>query len=151
MRSFYLAIELLKNLFREDINVHTITHGLSSLMDIDKKNIFPLVHLRAVSSRIQGSYISITFEIVVVDLRNISKQSVKDKFLGNDNELDNLNTCLAILNRGIVKLQNLNNDHNIELNGEPQANPIIGEFANLLDGWGTELELLIPNTEIKVC
>ena len=58
MRGFYLTIELLKELLQEDVNVHTIVHGLKSGMDINKKNIFPLAHLQVTSSTADNQFIS---------------------------------------------------------------------------------------------
>ena len=151
MREFYTTIDFLKGLLQEDINVHTILHGLKSTMDINKKNIFPITHIQVTNSTIQSGYVGFTFEVVAVDLRNVSKQMVTDKWLGNDNELDNLNTTHAILNRLLTKLRNTRNDFKIELNNEPNLQPIIFEETNLLDGWRTEIELIIPNNEINVC
>ena len=151
MREFYTVIDFLKSLLQEDINVHTILHGLKSTMDINKKNIFPIAHIQVTNSTIQTGYVGFTFEIVAVDLRNVSKQMVTDKWLGNDNELDNLNTTHAILNRLLTKLRNTRNDFKIELNNEPTCQPRIFEETNLLDGWRTEIELIIPNNEINVC
>jgi len=151
MREFYKVTEYLKTTLSNDINVHTVTHGLRSMTDIDKKNIFPLVHLQVTSSTVDTSNVTFTFEIAVVDLRNIVKQPVTDKFLGNDNELDNLNTCHAILNRLVSILRNTNNEFSIDLVNSPTLQPIIFEDSNLLDGWRTDLELIIPNNEINVC
>lgn len=151
MREFYKVVDYLKTTLSNDINVHTITHGLRSMTDIDKKNIFPLVHLQVTSSTVSNSMATFIFEIAVVDLRNISKQPVSDKFLGNDNELDNLNTCHAVLNRLVSILQNQNNDYAIQLVNVPNLQPIIFEESNLLDGWRCDLELIIPNNEIIVC
>jgi uncharacterized protein YccT (UPF0319 family) len=121
------------------------------MMDIDKKNIFPLVHLQVTSSTVSNSMATFIFEVAVVDLRNISKQQVSNKFLGNDNELDNLNTCHAVLNRLVSILQNQNNNDAIQLVNTPTLQPIIFEDSNLLDGWRTDIELVIPNNEIIVC
>lgn len=151
MREFYKVVDYLKITLSNDVNVHTITHGLRSMTDIDKKNIFPLVHLQVTSSTVSNSMATFIFEIAVVDLRNISKQPVTDKFLGNDNELDNLNTCHAVLNRLVSILQNQNNDYAIQLVNVPNLQPIIFEESNLLDGWRCDLELVIPNNEIVVC
>lgn len=151
MREFYKVVDYLKTTLSNDVNVHTITHGLKSMMDIDKKNIFPLVHLQVTSSTVSNSMATFIFEVVAVDLRNISKQQVTDKFLGNDNELDNLNTCHAVLNRLVSILQNQNNNDAIQLVNVPTLQPIIFEESNLLDGWRCDLELIIPNNEIVVC
>lgn len=151
MREFYKVVDYLKTTLEADVNVHTVTHGLKSMTDIDKKNIFPLAHLQVTSSTVSNSMATFIFEIAVVDLRNISKQIVTDKFLSNDNELDNLNTCHAVLNRLVSILQNQNNNDAIQLVNIPTLQPIIFEDANLLDGWRCDLELVIPNNEIIVC
>lgn len=151
MREFYTQVNFLKTLLDEDVNVHTVLNGLKSTMDINKKNIFPIAHIQVTNFIPAGGYCSFTFEIVCVDLRNVSKQIVVDKWLGNDNEIDNLNTTAAVLNRLITKLRLRNNEFKIELNNEPSCQPIIFEETNLLDGWRTEIELIIPNNEINVC
>lgn len=151
MREFYITIDFLKTLLQNDTNVHTVLHGLKSTMDISKKNIFPIAHIQVTNSTIVPGYVGFTFEVVCVDVRNVSKNLVTDKWLGNDNELDNLNTTHAVLNRLLTKLRNTRNDFKIELNNEPTCQPIIFEDTNLLDGWRTEIELIIPNNEINVC
>ena len=151
MREFYTSINYLKSILDSDINVHTITHGLRSMTDIEKKNIFPLAHIQVISSNVDTSNITFNFEIAVVDLRMTVKEVVTDKFRGNDNELDNLNTCHAVLNRLVSTLRNKQNNFNIDLNNTPLLQPIIFEDSNLLDGWRTEIELIMPNTEISVC
>jgi hypothetical protein len=151
MNEFYKVIDFLKGLLEEDINVHTILHGLKSTLDISKKNIFPIAHIQVTSSNVVTGYVGFNFEVVVVDVRNVSKEVVTDKWLGNDNELDNLNTTHAVLNRLLTKLRNSRNEFAIELNNEPVCQPIIFEETNLLDGWRTDIELIIPNNVINVC
>jgi hypothetical protein len=73
-----------------------------------------------------------------------------DKFLKNDNELDNLNTCFAVLNRLIMDLKLQRNDLDIELLNEPSLLPVIYEFKDTLDGWTVDLQLSITN-EVTVC
>ena len=150
MNEFYITVGYLKTLFEQDTDVHTILHG-SKLADINKKNIFPIAHVQVLSSNINNGLVNFTFEVVTVDQRNFSKEMVTDKWVGNDNELDNLNTCHAILNRLISKLSLKNNEFKIQLTNEPNLQPIIFEDMNLLDGWRTELELSIPNNKINVC
>ena len=130
MREFYTAINYLKSILDADINVHTITHGLRSMTDIEKKNIFPLCHLQITSSNVDTTSITFTFEIVVVDLRMTVKEIVTDKWRSNDNELDNLNTCHAVLNRLVSTLRNKQNNFNIDLNNKPLLQPIIFEDSN---------------------
>lgn len=150
MNSFYKVVDFLKGHFESDSFVHTITHGVVNDVDIDKKNIFPLVHFSINNAQVVEGLIVYTFTIWVLDIRNISKKPITDKFLKNDNELDNLNTCFAIANKFLTKLrlQRLPND--IELFANSTLEPIQFDFSNVLDGWQFDVQLSIPN-DIEVC
>jgi hypothetical protein len=150
MNEFYKIIEFLKLTIDSNPLVNTITHGTPDLIDIDKKNIYPLVHLNVTQSQVLNGYVSFDIEITSLDIRNVVKSNVRDKFLGNDNELDNLNTCHAILNHLITKLKLQYNDFDVELLNEPNLIPMLLQFSNQLDGWQTTLTLGIKN-EVIVC
>jgi hypothetical protein len=92
-----------------------------------------------------------TFEVAVLDIRNVSKIKSDDKFVGNDNEIDNLNTCHAILNYMITKMQLKRNPDDIEVETVSELSPILMEFTNMLDGWKVNITLSIPNNEMTVC
>lgn len=150
MNSFYKVVDFLKGHFESDSFVHTITHGVVNDVDIDKKNIFPLVHFSINNAQVVEGLVIYTFTIWVLDIRNISKKPITDKFLKNDNELDNLNTCFAISNRFLTKLrlQRLPND--IELFANSTLEPVQFDFSNVLDGWQFDVQLSIPN-DVEVC
>ena len=151
MNSFYKVVEFLKSHFENDIFVHTITHGVIEDIDVDKKNIFPLVHFQVTSAQIVEGLIVFTFQIHILDIRNISKKPITDKFLKNDNELDNLNTCFAITNKFLTKLRLQRNDDDIELYASSIPTSVEFQFTNLLDGWVFDVQLSIPNNNIEVC
>jgi hypothetical protein len=150
MKSFYNAIDYIKSTLESAPLLNTITHG-TDIIDNEKKTIFPLAHINILNSSIGQGEVKFNFEIAVVDIRNISKVKSSDKFLGNDNELDNLNTCHAILNYMITKMRMQRNDFDIELLNDPTLQPILMQFTNMLDGWKCEVELSVPNNEIEVC
>ena len=147
MNSFYKVIEYLKDQLALDIDVNTIIHGEAPE---NKKDIFPMAHLMVTNGALGQGVSIFTFTVQVLDIRNVSKKMSADKFLKNDNELDNLNTCFAVLNRLITELKLQRNDLDIELLNEPSLVPVIYEFKDTLDGWSTELQLAIGNT-ISIC
>lgn len=151
MNSFYKVVEFLKSHFKNDAFVHTITHGVIEDIDVDKKNIFPLTHLSVTNAQVLDGIIVYNFRIWVLDIRNVSKKPITDKFLKNDNELDNLNTCFAICNKFLtrVKLQRMPDD--IELQAMSTLEPVQYEMSNTLDGWQFDVQLSIPNNNIEVC
>jgi len=150
MRSFYQAIDYIKQTLESAPLLNTITHG-TDIIDNVKKNIFPLAHINITGSTIGAGVVNFTFEVAVVDIRNMSKVKGSDKFLGNDNELDNLNTCHAILNYMITKMRLQRNDNDIELQNDPSLQPILMAFTNALDGWKCDIELSVPNDDFSVC
>jgi len=147
MNSFYQVIGYLKDQLALDIDVNTIIHGEAPE---NKKDIFPIAHLMVTNGALGQGVSIFTFTVQVLDIRNVSKKMSTDKFLKNDNELDNLNTCFAVLNRLITELKLQRNDLDIELLNEPSLVPVIYEFKDTWDGWSTELQLARGNT-ISIC
>jgi len=150
MNQYYTVIEYIRASFASDIDVNTITHGTVNETDIDKKNIFPLVHIETTGAGLPNGLIVFNFTINALDIRNISKEKVTDKFLSNDNELDNLNTMFAVINRFLTRLRIQDNDFDIELVQNTSPEPVTYAFTNALDGWSVDIQLSIPNT-ITVC
>lgn len=150
MNSFYIAIEFLKDLFLNDPLVHTVCHGSVSDIDLDKKTIYPLVHITVGETTYLQGYIAHQFTVHCLDQRNISKVKNANKWIKNDNELDNLNTCAAVLSKVILNLKQQYNAQDIELNNEPALQPVEFAFTNTLDGWVTEISLKVPN-DISAC
>jgi hypothetical protein len=130
--------------------VNTITQG-TDIIDNVKKNIFPLAHINILNASAPGQSNTFTFEIAVLDIRNVSKVKSNNKFLGNDNEIDNLNTCHAIINYAITKMQLSRNQFDIEIENISDLTPILLEFTNMLDGWKVDLTLSIPNNAMSIC
>jgi hypothetical protein len=130
--------------------VNTITQG-TDIIDNVKKNIFPLAHINILNASAPGQSNTFTFEIAVLDIRNVSKVKSNNKFLGNDNEIDNLNTCHAIINYALTKMQLERNAFDIEIETISELSPILLEFTNMLDGWKVDLTLSIPNNAMSVC
>ena len=148
MNQYYKCLNFIRESLRNAPLVNTITQGVS--MDTEKKTIYPLAHVNVLSSRI-GQDVIFVFEIHALDVRNISKIKSKDKFIGNDNEIDNLNTCHAILNYMITKIQLQRNEDDIEIVEISDLMPGIMLDTNMLDGWKIEITLSIPNNEMTVC
>jgi hypothetical protein len=149
MNHYYKCLNFLRDNLKDAPFVNTITQG-TDIVDNVKKNIFPLAHVNIINSSI-GQDVTMTFEVAVLDIRNISKKKSNDKFIGNDNEIDNLNTCHAILNYLITKIRLERNDDDIEVQEISELSPILMEFTNMLDGWKCNITLSIPNNEMTVC
>lgn len=150
--SYYKAIQILRDYLEEDnMYVNTIIHGKTDQKDIYKKNIFPLVHITPMGADISQKALTIyTFEIASLDIRDISTDVVEDKFIGNDNEIDDLSSTLIVLNKLVGKLRTRINRDGIVMSNVTNAIPIIYSNNNILDGWSITLELQEP-TLLNYC
>ena len=151
MNEFYTVAYYLKNWLIADQDVNTVTHESVNGIDLFKQATYPLANVLITSAIIQKGLVIFNFKIHVLDIRNVSKEEMPDKWLRNDNELDNLNTCFAVINKLITNLRNQRNDDDIELVNDPSPLPVELEFLNGLDGWEIDVSLSIPNNKISVC
>ena len=85
------------------------------------------------------------------DIVDQSKEFTVDRFKGNDDVQDILNTQLAVLNRLIQRLRkgNLYTDM-YQLEGSPNLQPFYDRFENQLAGWTATMDILIYN-DIYIC
>lgn len=149
MRSYYLILEKLLEVAQEDRQVNTVTNGDNANLDIDEKNIYPLVDIVCVDAPMTSSTITYNFLITVVDIRDANPEPRIDKFIGNDNKQDNLNTTMAILKRIYLRIKKFGDDFDIP--EDPTANPVVYQFENTLDGWQMNVGIEMGHDQIEVC
>ena len=89
--------------------------------------------------------------ILACDIVNLSKEPTVDRFTGNNDVQDILNTQLAVLNKLIQRLRmgNLFTDM-YQLDSAPSLEPFYDRFENQLAGWSATMDILIYN-DIWVC
>lgn len=149
MREYYKLLDTLRTRLEADQLVTTITQGDPSEIDIDQQNLFPLVHIAVGTATMDEKVITFNVTIFAMDIRDENPTLRTDKFVGNDNEIDNMNTTLAILNRLFKALVKLGDDFTIV--GLPTAEPFFEARQNLVDGWAMTFDVEVPNNEIAVC
>lgn len=143
---FLTTINYLKGLLESDSDVALVTHGVSNDIDLDKNGNYPLAHIQLLNfnPQQQQGVISFLFEIHILKIRDINKVPSTDKWLRNDNELQNYDDTIAIANRLFARLRNLN-DLDIELLSNTQPEVLSLQFMNMLDGCMFQIELGITN------
>tara|TARA_R110000851_G_scaffold237164_1_gene389994 strand:- start:6678 stop:8348 length:1671 start_codon:yes stop_codon:yes gene_type:complete len=149
MREYYKLLNLLKLTLENDQLVNTITQGDISKIDIDKKNIFPLSHIQIGQATLDEQVMTFSVTVFAMDIRDSNPVPRTDKFVGNDNEIDNMNSMLAILNRVFKSIAQRGDDFTIL--GTPTVEPFYESRENLLDGWAMTFDVEVPNVEISVC
>ena len=144
--NYFDIIDKLKTHFDNDVLVNTVTQGSLFDIDINKMDIFPLVHLIVNTASLEGNVVRYNISILAMDIVDITKDEEENKFDGNDNELYVLNTQLQVLTRCYELL--LRGDlwtDKFQIDGNPTCEPFVDRFENKLAGWTMTTDILIPN------
>jgi len=151
MTGYLTILDKLKAHFDADVMVTDITKGALDDIDLAKQTLFPLVHIIIGNATFEPSVIRFSITLFAMDIVNVSKDEVTDRFFGNDNEDYVLETTLQILNRVYKQMNNgaLFSD-NFIVDGQPTCEPFTERFENLLSGWAMTFDVIIPN-EMTIC
>lgn len=151
IRGYYQLTETLQNKLLEDQSINTVTSGDLSDVNLNKQDMFPLAHI-IVNNVIVGEQ-TLTFNVSVLacDMVNQSKSKTIDRFIGNNNMQDILNTQLGVLNKLIQLLRrgSLHTDQ-YQLQGDPTLEPFYDRFENQLAGFSATMDIIIYN-DITIC
>jgi hypothetical protein len=151
MQGFYNITTKIKETLSLDDFVNTVTYGDIFEIDLNKQDIFPLSHFIVNSATLNGSVWQFNMSLLCMDIVDESKEDVTDKFLGNDNEQDVLNTQMAVINR-LLELLRRGDLHTelYQLEGSPTIEAFFDRFENKLAGWTLSFDVLIPN-DMTIC
>ena len=105
VRGFFQLTETIKTELLQDVNVNTCTIGDITDVNLNKQDIFPLSHIIINSVVDEEQVLKFNLTILACDIVNQSKEFTVDRFKGNNDVQDILNTQLAVLNRLIQRLR----------------------------------------------
>jgi len=152
MNTYSTLLYYIKSLGEADAFVNTITKGDFNKVDIEKKNIFPLMHVSVGNASFPSlSVIRYDVQIGVFDIRDINKEITTDKFWEQDNEVDNLNETMATINRVWIQMMKDFEENNITASESPTLEIAIEDRMNLLDGWIMTFQVDLPNITQSIC
>jgi hypothetical protein len=151
IRGFYQLTTTIEEQLLSDVNINTVSTGDISNVNLNKQDIFPLAHMIVNSVSVEENVLRFSISLLACDIVDQSKDVTTDRFTGNDNEQDILNTQLAVLNRLIQRLRmgTLHQDM-YQLDGNPNLSPFLDRFENQLAGWTADMTILIYN-DINIC
>ena len=151
IRGFYQLTEAIKEQLLEDKNINTVTTGDITDVNLNKQDIFPLGHIIINSVIDEEQVLRFNISVLATDMVNRSKEPTVDRFRGNNDVQDILNTQLAVLNRLTQRLRKGDLYSNMyQLQGTPSMEPFYDRFENELAGWTVTMEVLIYN-DIYIC
>ncbi len=151
IRGFYQLTQTIKEQLLADINVNTVTTGDIYDVNLNKQDIFPLSHIIVNNVLQQEQTLTFNISIIAMDIVDQSKSVTTDKFTGNNNEQDILNTQLSVLNKVIqvLRMGTLHQDM-YQLDGDVNCEPFYDRFENQLAGWTATMDVMIYN-DIRIC
>ncbi len=151
IRGFYQLTETIKEQLLADVNINTVSTGDITDVNLNKQDIFPLGHILINSVTDEEQVLRFNITVIAADIVDQSKELTLDRFTGNNNEQDILNTQLAVLNKLIQVLRKgqLYIDK-YQLEGNPTCEPFYDRFENMLAGWSCTMDVLIHN-DITIC
>jgi len=150
MNQYTQLLQYIKTLGEADDFISTITKGED--VDINKGNIFPLLHVDIVTgSFTNGQTVTFDVELSCLDIRDVSSEISTDKFWEQDNEVDYHNLTLAVLNRLWTKMYRDFAENNITASENPALQKVTDSEKNRLDGWTLSFTVEMPNTTIALC
>ena len=151
MTGYYNLLDKLKTHFDADVIVNTVTQGDIFKVDLSKQTIFPLVHIMVNNCTLDSNTTTWNISLIAMDVVDLSKSATTDIFLGNDNEIDVLNTQHAVLNRAyeIIKHGSLAYDLYM-VEGTASLEPFTERFENYMAGWTMTFDVVTPN-EMTIC
>ena len=141
----YEVLEILKDQLLLDDFCNTVTQGSIDDIDLIKQTMFPLSHIMINQATLEGNMWRYNITVFCMDIVDISKEATTDIFRGNDNEVDVLNTQLAVIARMNEVLQDGANRSDYVVDGNVSCEPFTERFENYLAGWACTFDLLIPN------
>ena len=145
MRNAILAgLNLIVGHLNDDERIKTIFTANEDELDFNKRDMYPMANVRVNSNDFNSN--DITFEITVLDQRDINKRAITNKLNGNDNRWDNWSLAYDVLRSIINKSERLQNDDNISFVTSSSPILIDNAFANGLDGYSVLITLNFPNT-----
>ena len=151
VRGFFQLTETIKTELLQDVNVNTCSIGDITDVNLNKQDIFPLSHIIINSVVDEEQVLKFNITILACDIVNQSKEFTVDRFKGNNDVQDILNTQLAVLNRLIQRLRmgTLYTDM-YQLEGSPTLEPFYDRFENQLAGFSATMTVMIYN-DIYIC
>jgi hypothetical protein len=143
------GLEIIANYLQEDPDVISIQAVDDDELDVNKREIYPLVNIRLNGVNLDDN--TMTFEVTALDIRNKKKTVERDAFNLHDDRWDNWAMCLNILKSLRDKLEIRRNENDIEFVSSNEPLIFSNAMQNGLDGMSVILTLNYPNNTINLC
>jgi hypothetical protein len=143
------SLEIIANYLQEDSDVVSIQAVNDDELDVNKRDIYPLVNIRLQGLSLDNN--TIQYEVTALDIRNKKKTTERDAFNLPDDRWDNWTMCHNILKTLRDKLEIRRNESDIEFVSSTEPLIFSNALQNGLDGLSVIITLEYPNNTIDLC
>lgn len=153
MITYYNLLDTIKTQLLEDPQCNSVTEGSIYEIDLSKQTIAPYAHIQVNNATITERTNVFNVTVFCMDIVDKSKEATVNKFRGNDNEQDVLNTQFAVATRvlELMRRGDLRNDNFALLEGsQPSLESFTERFENFWAGWAATFDVEVPN-EMTIC
>ena len=147
MNTYFKVIDDLQEAAIAEPFVNKVTQGDITEIDLNRSNIYPLCHLQVQNATINANTMTVDVGVILMDLVDFSKEENTSELRGNNNEIDVLNTQLAVAARLHAVLERKSDYRNSYQLDTPFTCEFFTErFENNLAGVAASFTVTMPNT-----
>ena len=150
MNNYFKIIYDLKDAAIAEPFINTVTQGDITEIDLNKNTIFPLCHLTINNVTLTSNICTADISVILMDIVDFSKKAPSSDIRGNNNEMDVLNTQLAVAGRiqaELLRLDTYYSDYQID--SPFTCEPFTDRFENNVAGWAVSFSITMANPSTK--
>jgi len=150
MNNYFKVIDDLQAAAIAEPFVNTVTQGDITDVDLNKNTIFPLCHLMVNNVSLTSNITTIEISIILMDIVDFSKKPDSSDIRGNNNEMDVLNTQLAVAGRLQALLLRADIYYgSYQVDTPFNCEPFTDRFENNVAGWNVGFSVTMANPSTK--
>ena len=147
MNSYFKIIDDVKTALIAEPFINNVSTGDIYDVDLKKITIFPLAHIIVDTIDIDTNVITMTVNILLMDIVDFNKEDSTDEIRGNNNELDVINNMMNVAARlqALLKRSSTYRE-TYELTSSINCSPFEERFENNLAGLALDFTIQMENS-----
>ena len=147
MNSYFKIIDDVKTALIAEPFINNVSTGDIYDVDLKKITIFPLAHIIVDTIDIDTNVITMTVNILLMDIVDFNKEDSTDEIRGNNNELDVINNMMNVAARlqALLKRSSTYRE-TYELTSSFNCSPFEERFENNLAGLALDFTIQLENS-----
>ncbi len=137
-KGYYDVTTKLREILESDDSINNVLYGSEFDFANDKSNMYPVAIFNVTQSEMTEQTFRFGIDLMCCSLIDVTNEEATDKFVGNDNKMDVLNTLHASVSRAVLMLRSYDVvQEGYQLTTYPVLLPIENEGIHGYSGWET--------------